>query len=135
MKRKYQFFYSKSENDHVLYKHNAAHRADTLRNNFHLLLNKTKNTFYNKYTSIELSEEGEIISREIKLIEESDTFFEKKVIKEINKLLMSLRNYWNSLNQDKIGKPEIKKVVEFEKELGSELKTLKLENGVCQFKK
>ena len=134
-KRKYQSFYSKSENDHDLYKFKVNHRADTLRNNFHLHLNKSKNTFYNKDTGIELSEEGEIISSEIKPIEESGIFIEEKVIEEINKLLMSLKNYWNSQNQDKLGKPEIKKMVEFEKELGSELKPLKLENGVWRFKK
>jgi len=134
-KRNYQFLYSKSENDHDLYNFKVFHRADTLRNNFHLHLNKSKNTFYNKETSIELSKEGEIISSEIKPIEESGIFIEEKVIEEINNLLMSLRNYWNSQNQDKVGKPEIKKMVEFEKELGSELKPLKLENGVWKFKK
>lgn len=134
-KRNHQFLYSRSENNHGLYSSKVFHRADTLRNNFHLHLNKLKNTFYNKETSIELSKEGEIISSEIKPIEESGIFIEEKVIEEINNLLMSLRNYWNSQNQDKVGKPEIKKMVEFEKELGSELKPLKLKNGVWKFKK
>lgn len=44
--------------------------------------------------------------------------------------LECLRDYWKKDNQDLGGKPEIKKKVDFEKELDSYKKTLKFENGV-----
>ncbi len=133
--KKYQILYSKSENDHDLYKTKVFNRADTLRNHFHLHLNKSKQTFYDKETGIEISEDGEIISSEVTPVEMSGVLYEEKLIDEINKLLMSLRNYWNSQNQEKVGKPEIKKIIDFEKELGSELRTLKLKKGFWSFKK
>ncbi len=71
----------------------------------------------------------------LKSIDESGMFIEKKVIQKINTLLKGLRDYWREDNQDLEGKPEIKKKVDFEKELDSYKKPLKLENGVWSFTK
>ncbi|KKM93583.1 hypothetical protein LCGC14_1206920 [marine sediment metagenome] len=134
-KERYNKLLTKNKNDYNIYEHKVTHRKDTLRNNFGLHFDESKKLFYNLETSIQLSSEGDIRHSDIRTIEESGMFIEEKIIDKINILLKSLRDYWKEANQYQIGNPEIKKNVEFEKELISELITLTLENGVWRFKK